>query len=146
MAIESVSSNVRSLEEQSSHPMARASVRFCSEVFTVQFVNVTEVPGKGNLAITKSDGTDVLVDSESLMSDFRITLALHQSDRLDCWSYTKEFCQAELFRTFSTASRARLSEAIQFSSSVPWNADQNRTLLVMFKWSFSPMFICAAYP
>ncbi|KAI1380148.1 heavy metal translocatin [Hypoxylon crocopeplum] len=72
---------LQAIEENSSHPIAKAIVSF--------FTNVEELPGKG-LRATYSAGLpsvtfDVIVGNEALMRDFNVTVPLAVATNLQTW-------------------------------------------------------------
>ncbi|CAJ2505554.1 Uu.00g129480.m01.CDS01 [Anthostomella pinea] len=84
-------SALRAVEENSSHPIAKAIVSFCSAQ-TPERITVTEVmeiPGKG-LKATCSDGSpgqgfDIIVGNEALMKDFTVPIPSAVASSLQTW-------------------------------------------------------------
>ena len=67
---------VKTLEENSSHPIARALASFCSqqEHETLTLVDVDEVPGKGLKGTFRVHGKDItaIIGNEKLMADYQV--------------------------------------------------------------------------
>jgi len=85
---------VKSLEENSSHPIAKAIVDFCKQRSTKKFSssNVQEVLGKGMTGRIQANEEDagtlnveVLVGNEQLMSDYNITICASSRSNLQLW-------------------------------------------------------------
>ncbi|CAD0096415.1 unnamed protein product [Aureobasidium mustum] len=83
----------RVLEENSSHPVARAVVEYSkAQVSTgesIQLVDVEELPGKGLKGSFKNEnlGTHItaIVGNEALMADFDVQLDSESKDLIDSW-------------------------------------------------------------
>ncbi|KAG9571692.1 heavy metal translocatin, partial [Aureobasidium melanogenum] len=83
----------RVLEENSSHPVARAVVEYSrAQVSTgesIQVIDVEELPGKGLKGSFKNanSGTEVtaIIGNEALMADFNVQLDSESRDMIDSW-------------------------------------------------------------
>ncbi|KAL0941761.1 copper resistance-associated p-type atpase [Colletotrichum truncatum] len=82
---------LRAIEENSSHPVAKAIVAYCTaqtEVW-VQVDNAQELPGKGMKATNRGekpeDSFDMIVGNESLMRDYQVQFAEEVSSQLQIW-------------------------------------------------------------
>ncbi|KEQ75945.1 heavy metal translocatin [Aureobasidium namibiae CBS 147.97] len=82
----------RVLEENSSHPVARAVVEYSkarvSDGETIQAANVEEVPGQG-LKGTFNTGSEThitaIIGNEALMADFNVHLDSESTDLIESW-------------------------------------------------------------
>jgi Cu+-exporting ATPase len=80
---------VKTIEENSNHPIARAIVSFCNsqshDVPTV--MNVDEVPGKGLKGTFKIAGreTTVVIGNESYMIDHHVSISTDEAATLQIW-------------------------------------------------------------
>ncbi|KAI0592943.1 heavy metal translocatin [Biscogniauxia sp. FL1348] len=82
---------LRAVEENSSHPIAKAVVSFCHSKSSAHVVveDVEELPGKG-LKATCQNGSpdqsfDIIVGNEVLMRDFAVALSPSVSSALQTW-------------------------------------------------------------
>jgi Cu+-exporting ATPase len=82
----------RALEENSSHPVARAVVEYSkaqvSDGESIQAVDVEEIPGKGlKGTFTMDSETQVtaLIGNEALMADFNLHLDLESRNLIESW-------------------------------------------------------------
>jgi len=84
----------KSLEGNSSHPIAKAIVDFCNQRSTKAFSssNVQEVPGKGMIGHVRANDekassvdVDVLVGNEQLMSGYEIIIGTSSRSNLQHW-------------------------------------------------------------
>ena len=83
---------LKALEEQSSHPIAKALVTFCksSETPDIQVSDLQEIPGKGMkgtfASATEKDMTlDLIAGNESLMNTHNVQIPLSASETLSTW-------------------------------------------------------------
>ncbi|KFY45058.1 hypothetical protein V494_01187 [Pseudogymnoascus sp. VKM F-4513 (FW-928)] len=83
---------VRSLEEASSHPVARALFSFGGTKIadTVDVDDITEIPGKGMRGIVRATSQreevlEVILGNETLMSNYDVEIDSHVSATLDIW-------------------------------------------------------------
>jgi heavy metal translocating P-type ATPase len=82
---------LRAVEENSSHPIAKAIVTYCKTVtsITVDVSDVDEVPGKGLKAVcsgeTDDGGFDILVGNEALMRDYLVSIPSAVATSLQNW-------------------------------------------------------------
>ncbi|KAF9876336.1 copper resistance-associated p-type atpase [Colletotrichum karsti] len=86
-----VLATLRAVEENSSHPVAKAIVSYCAtqtEVWT-EVENVQELPGKGVKAKSRGekpeDSIEMIVGNESLMRDYKVELVEQVSTQLQLW-------------------------------------------------------------
>ncbi|KAI0152602.1 heavy metal translocating P-type ATPase [Xylariaceae sp. FL1272] len=81
---------LRAMEENSSHPIAKAIVNFCKNASPdVTVDNVEELPGKGMKAScfvgSKNEHFDVVIGNEVLMRDFAVDISFTTSETLRTW-------------------------------------------------------------
>lgn len=82
---------LRAIEENSSHPIAKAIVSFCSARTPerVEVTNVEELPGKGLKAMYRAGSPpelfDILVGNETLMRDFAVAIPPPIATSLQTW-------------------------------------------------------------
>ncbi|KAG6036661.1 hypothetical protein E4U41_005569 [Claviceps citrina] len=83
---EALLSGLKAVEEQSSHPMARAIVNFCGDGIPSASVDkVEELPGRGMKASYHDKPFDLAVGNELLMRDLSVVLSPAICSRLECW-------------------------------------------------------------
>ncbi|KAI2607974.1 heavy metal translocatin [Hypoxylon sp. NC1633] len=82
---------LRAVEENSSHPIAKAIVSYCDTQTTerTEVIDVEELPGKG-LKANYSAGSppqlfDIIVGNEALMRDFAVAVPLAVATNLQTW-------------------------------------------------------------
>jgi len=82
----------RALEENSSHPIARAVVEYSkarvSNGESIQAVNVEELPGKGLEGIFATDSEThitAIIGNEALMADFNVHLDSESTNLIESW-------------------------------------------------------------
>ncbi|KAB1671879.1 heavy metal translocating P-type ATPase, partial [Klebsiella pneumoniae] len=79
-------SGLKAVEEQSSHPIAKAVVKFCGDdVPSAELERVEELPGRGMRAAYKNRGFDIAVGNEHLMRDLSATLSQKTVSQLQDW-------------------------------------------------------------
>ncbi|KAK9440929.1 copper transporting P-type ATPase [Metarhizium brunneum] len=77
---------LKAVEEQSSHPIAKAIVNFCGdEVASAELGKIEELPGRGMKASYKDKQFDIAVGNEHLMRDLSVTLSQSVVSRLQSW-------------------------------------------------------------
>lgn len=80
---------LKALEENSSHPIARALVSFCNQKThrTPAIVNVDEVPGKGLKGTLQIDGKEIvaIVGNENFMADHNVAIDGDSAVALQSW-------------------------------------------------------------
>jgi Cu+-exporting ATPase len=80
---------VKALEENSSHPIARALVSFCNKKThgTPTAINVDEVPGKGLKGTFRVDGHEItaIIGNESFMADHHVPILADDASLLQKW-------------------------------------------------------------
>ncbi|KAF4459529.1 hypothetical protein FALBO_13711 [Fusarium albosuccineum] len=82
-------SALKAVEENSSHPIAKAIVSFCgTDTPTTNVEGLEELPGRGMKASykdTRAEGKDIIVGNELLMQDFSVVISAHVSSLLETW-------------------------------------------------------------
>ncbi|KAM5346518.1 hypothetical protein ACJ41O_009523 [Fusarium nematophilum] len=82
-------SALKAVEENSSHPIAKAIVSFCgTDTQAADVEDLEELPGRGMKATYKGitgEDTGIIVGNELLMQDFSVTLSTHVSSLLEAW-------------------------------------------------------------
>jgi heavy metal translocating P-type ATPase len=80
---------VRSLEENSNHPISRALLSFCSDkkAESRSLVDIDEVPGKGLAGVYKINGQEetVIIGNEAFMSDYSVAIPAKEASLLQTW-------------------------------------------------------------
>ncbi|KAI1129398.1 heavy metal translocating P-type ATPase [Nemania abortiva] len=82
---------VQAVEENSSHPIAKAIVTYCRTITSEQVTvcDVEEIPGRGLKALcngnTQDESFDVLVGNEALMREYSITIPPTAATSLQRW-------------------------------------------------------------
>ncbi|KAL2755564.1 hypothetical protein ACRALDRAFT_1043306 [Sodiomyces alcalophilus JCM 7366] len=88
---------LKEMEGNSSHPIAKAIVSYCTaeiqeeekQQVEVKVVNVEELPGKGMKATWERNGpedsSDMIVGNESLMRDYSVPIPEHIATQLEGW-------------------------------------------------------------
>ncbi|KAI1338764.1 heavy metal translocatin [Xylariaceae sp. FL0016] len=101
---------LRAVEENSSHPIAKAIVSFCQSQTSerVSVSDIEEIPGKGLMATYKSksgdQAFDIIVGNEGLMFDFALTIPAHVSTSLQRWKTEAKSVALVATRPRSTSS------------------------------------------
>lgn len=81
-----VLSGLKALEENSSHPIAKAIVGFCgASTESAEIDQIEELPGKGMMAAYRHHELDMAVGNESLMRDISAPLSAHVGALLETW-------------------------------------------------------------
>lgn len=84
-------STLKAVEENSSHPIARAIIGFCGEdVFSANIENAQEIPGKGMRATRRREtevSFDMAVGNEPLMQDLGVSLSQEVTNLLQIWKH-----------------------------------------------------------
>ncbi|KAK2596684.1 hypothetical protein QQS21_006259 [Conoideocrella luteorostrata] len=79
-------SGLKAAEEQSSHPIAKAVVKFCGDnVPSAQLGKIEELPGRGMKASYQDKPFDIAVGNELLMRDLSVVLSRAVINRLQSW-------------------------------------------------------------
>ncbi|KAG6002366.1 hypothetical protein E4U43_001132 [Claviceps pusilla] len=79
-------SGLKAVEEQSSHPIAKAIVNFCgAEIPSAPLDKIEELPGRGMKACYRDKPIDLAVGNELLMRDLSVVLSPAISSRLQSW-------------------------------------------------------------
>ncbi|KAM0355900.1 hypothetical protein ACHAPU_000288 [Fusarium lateritium] len=81
-------SSLKSVEESSSHPIAKAIISFCDDAAATNVDGLEELAGRGMKASFKgvdSQMTDIIVGNELLMRDHSVTLSSHIFSLLETW-------------------------------------------------------------
>ncbi|KAH6638288.1 E1-E2 ATPase-domain-containing protein [Boeremia exigua] len=80
---------VKALEENSSHPIAQALSKFCSEqvLSTSVLVSVDEIPGKGLKGLFDVNGANMnaVIGNEDLMNDHNVSIDVDTATTLEHW-------------------------------------------------------------
>jgi Cu+-exporting ATPase len=80
---------VKTLEENSNHPIARALVSFCSEQsnYKLSVIDIDEVPGKGLKGTFNVADKQVtaIIGNEAYMADHHISIPAHEATKLQDW-------------------------------------------------------------
>ncbi|OLN85262.1 putative copper-transporting ATPase HMA5 [Colletotrichum chlorophyti] len=116
---------LRAIEENSSHPVAKAIVSHCTaqtEVW-VNVDNVQELPGKGMKATTRGekpeDSFDMIVGNEALMHDHAIQFTERVSSQLQMWkSEAKSVALVAIRSTMSEDLPWKLVAALSISDPI----------------------------
>ncbi|KAK5626111.1 hypothetical protein RRF57_001826 [Xylaria bambusicola] len=118
---------VRTVEENSSHPIAKAIVNYCKAETSesVSVIDVEEIPGRGLKAICSGDTPDeafhIVVGNEALMQDFSVNIPPAANTSLQTWK--TEAKSVALVATKPTSSseaniKYTLSAALSISDSI----------------------------
>lgn len=79
-------SGLKAVEENSSHPIAKAIVSFCGEETTAaDLENIEEVPGRGMKAAYKNKPLQLAVGNEPFMQDLSVSVPQSVSQQLQTW-------------------------------------------------------------
>ncbi|KAL7951663.1 E1-E2 ATPase domain-containing protein [Trichoderma barbatum] len=79
-------SAMKAIEENSSHPIAKAIVAFCkTNAKPVELEQIEELPGKGIKASCKDQPFDIAVGNESLMRDLSAKISSNVRSLLETW-------------------------------------------------------------
>ncbi|KAF2462992.1 heavy metal translocatin [Lindgomyces ingoldianus] len=81
---------IKSLEENSNHPIARALVTFCKNTQKLQdpsVITIDEVPGKGLKGTFKSGDEEItaIIGNEAYMSDHQVSISASEATALQTW-------------------------------------------------------------
>ncbi|KAK4232621.1 E1-E2 ATPase-domain-containing protein [Podospora fimiseda] len=83
---------LKAVEENSSHPIAKAIVSFCTikkQLPKTSISNIQEIPGKGMKAVfeptTNGQTSELIVGNEQLMKDFAVEISPERSQLLQKW-------------------------------------------------------------
>ncbi|KAI1434725.1 heavy metal translocating P-type ATPase [Xylaria sp. CBS 124048] len=78
---------IQAVEENSSHPIAKAVVNYCKTKTSVATTvsNVEEIPGKGVKASCDGESFDILVGNEALMKDHSVDIPPTVAESLGTW-------------------------------------------------------------
>lgn len=111
-------SGLKAVEENSSHPIAKAIVSFCgNETASAELDNIEEIPGRGIKATYKSKPFEIAVGNEPMMADLSVTIPSGIAGQLRKW--TSEAKSVALVATKSTASSSSWHLAGALSVSDP---------------------------
>lgn len=79
-------SGLKAVEENSSHPIAKAIVDFCgASTSSAEITAIDEIPGRGIKATYSTRPIDIAVGNEALMRDLGVTLAGETTNFLQQW-------------------------------------------------------------
>lgn len=77
---------LKAVEENSSHPIAKAIVDFCGkETSSAELTDIDEIPGKGIKATYKSRPFEIAVGNEALMRDLAVSISTSTANELQKW-------------------------------------------------------------
>ncbi|KAI8955389.1 heavy metal translocating P-type ATPase [Xylaria longipes] len=115
---------LQAVEENSSHPIAKAIVTHCKTI-TPRGVNVSdveEIPGKGLKALCGGDIQDesfaILVGNESLMRDFSVNIPPAAATSLQTWKAEAKSIALVATKTSHADARYTLSAALSISDPI----------------------------
>ncbi|KAF3001414.1 hypothetical protein E8E13_007417 [Curvularia kusanoi] len=104
---------VKTLEENSGHPIAQALVQFCGKeaAGTRQVMSVDEIPGKGLKGKFDINGAEMgaLVGNESLMADHGVLVNPEAMKRLESWKLRGESVALVALQSAGTQSNWQLA-------------------------------------
>ncbi|KAI0864433.1 heavy metal translocating P-type ATPase [Xylaria cubensis] len=118
---------LQAVEENSSHPIAKAIVTHCKTMTTglVTVTDVEEIPGKGLKAVcdgdtqdTQDEGFAILVGNESLMRDFSVTIPPAATTSLQIWKTEAKSVALIATKPSHTDARYTLSAALSISDPI----------------------------
>ncbi|KAH6647856.1 HAD-like domain-containing protein [Truncatella angustata] len=113
---------VGSLEQHSSHPIAKAMQSFCSDALAtsqaISLRDVEEIPGKGLKGTC--DGFDMIIGNAKLMTEFDVDMSSSSSTSLDMW---KSRGHSVALAAIRTAGQATYQLAASFGISDPIRAE-----------------------
>ncbi|KAF2650160.1 heavy metal translocatin [Lophiostoma macrostomum CBS 122681] len=115
---------VRSLEENSNHPISRALLSFCGDnkAESRSLVNIDEVPGKGLAGVYKVNGGEetVIIGNEAFMSDYSVAIPAKEASLLETWKARGEsVALTALLRSTSPGDKQTWQLAAIFAISDP---------------------------
>jgi Cu+-exporting ATPase len=80
---------VKTLEQNSNHPIARALVSFCNKELhdTPTLIDIDEVPGKGLKGTFRVDGQDIpaIIGNEGFMNNHKVPINAEHAAKLQLW-------------------------------------------------------------
>ncbi|KAI0169080.1 heavy metal translocatin [Hypoxylon sp. FL1284] len=117
---------LRSLEEKSTHPIAKAIVSFCntetSQRIEVDEATVEEVAGKGQKAIYHTGSPpqpfDIVVGNEALMRDFGVAIPLSVATNLQIWKMEAKSVALVAIKPLAEPAQPSLAAALAISDPV----------------------------
>ncbi|KAI1758419.1 heavy metal translocating P-type ATPase [Xylaria castorea] len=115
---------LQAVEENSSHPIAKAIVTHCKTVTpgSVTVSDVEEIPGKGLKALCDGDMQDesfaILVGNESLMRDFSVNLPPAAAASLQTWKTEAKSVALVATKPSHSDARYTLSAALSISDPI----------------------------
>ncbi|KAI9151680.1 putative copper-transporting ATPase HMA5 [Paramyrothecium foliicola] len=109
---------VRAVEENSTHPIAKAVVDYCSTSSgAVELEQVDEVPGRGMKAICNKFALDVVVGNELLVHDVSAEIPTHVQSSLEAWKREAKSIALVAIR-LRDSPRWRLAAALSISDPI----------------------------
>ncbi|KAH8887660.1 ATPase, P type cation/copper-transporter [Thozetella sp. PMI_491] len=86
----SILAALKAIEENSSHPIAKAIIAFCKTegVDRASLEDLQEIPGKGMRATFKDASPvpfDLIIGNEALMADFQVPISSEMTETLQSW-------------------------------------------------------------
>ncbi|KAI1741425.1 heavy metal translocating P-type ATPase [Xylaria scruposa] len=115
---------LQAVEENSSHPIAKAIVTYCKTVTSglVTVTDVEEIPGKGLKALCNGDTQDesfaILVGNESLMRDFSVDIPPAAATSLQTWKTEAKSIALIASKPSYADARYTLSAALSISDPI----------------------------
>ncbi|KAF2966443.1 hypothetical protein GQX73_g7136 [Xylaria multiplex] len=115
---------LRAVEENSSHPIAKAIVAYCKTKTpeSVAISDVEEIPGKGLKALCNGDTQDenftILVGNEALMRDFSVNILPAASTSLQTWKTEAKSVSLVAIKSCETRTKYILSAALSISDPI----------------------------
>ncbi|GAW14236.1 hypothetical protein ANO14919_036350 [Xylariales sp. No.14919] len=115
---------LRAVEENSSHPIAKAIVAYCKTKTsdTVAVGDVEEIPGKGLKAFCSGDkqdeGFDILVGNEALLRDFSVGIPSAAATALETWKTEAKSVALVATKSSGPETKYVLSAALSISDPI----------------------------
>ncbi|KAI0541990.1 heavy metal translocating P-type ATPase [Xylaria digitata] len=115
---------LRAVEENSSHPIAKAIVAYCKTKTpeSVAIDDIEEIPGKGLKALCNGDTQDenftILVGNEALMRDFSVNILPAASTSLQTWKTEAKSVALVAVKSCETGIKYILSAALSISDPI----------------------------
>ncbi|TGJ88256.1 hypothetical protein E0Z10_g613 [Xylaria hypoxylon] len=115
---------LRAVEENSSHPIAKAIVAYCKTKTSesVAVGDVEEIPGKGLKALcsgeTQDESFDILVGNEALMRDFSVNIPPATATSLQTWKTEAKSVALVATKSNGTEAKYILSAALSISDPI----------------------------
>ena len=154
-APKSILALVAALERDSSHPVAKALVDYCSksdasESHDTQYTQ--EVPGKGMKGAFESNGTalEIIVGNEALLRDNEVTLSEANISRLEAWKklgYSVALAATRSLSSQNTSiTTAQFTLAAMFAASDPLRPEASSIIHTLQSLNISTWMISGDNP